>query len=66
MSIRLRRGLLLVALIVVGVVVGALMASVVVRSPTEAQSLDPQQASTPPDDQGVEHQDEAKDDDQDP
>src|SRR5215217_6462837 len=45
MSIRLRRELLLVALIVVGVVVGALMLSVGVSSPTQAQ---PQQPSTPP------------------
>src|SRR5918993_3449954 len=45
MSIRLRREHLLVALIFVGVVVGALMLSVGVSSPTEAQ---PQQPSTPP------------------
>jgi bacillolysin len=44
MSIRLRRELLLVALIVPGVVVGALL-SVGVSSPTEAQ---PQQPSAPP------------------
>jgi Zn-dependent metalloprotease len=45
MSIRIRRELLLVALIIVGVVVGALMLSVGVSSPTQAQ---PQQPSTPP------------------
>jgi subtilisin len=45
MSIRLRRELLLVALIGVGVVVGAVLLSVVVSSPTEAQ---PQQPSTAP------------------
>jgi subtilisin len=44
MSIRLRRELLLVALMV-GVVVGAVLLSVVVSSPTEAQ---PQQPSTAP------------------
>jgi len=48
MSIRLRRGLLLVALTVVGFVVGALILSVGMSSPTEAQSLEPQQPSTPP------------------
>lgn len=45
-SIRLRRELLLVALIVV--VVGAVLLAVGANSPTEAQGLEPQQPSAPP------------------
>jgi Tol biopolymer transport system component len=45
MSIRIRRGLLLVALIVV---VGALLLNVGVSSPTDAQSLETQQSSATP------------------
>ena len=45
MSIRLRRDLLLVALMVVA---GALLLAVGTSSPTEAQSPETQQPSTPP------------------
>jgi Zn-dependent metalloprotease len=50
MSIRLRRGLLFVALIVIGVVIGAVLLSVGMSSPTEAQ---PQQPSTTPPEVGA-------------
>jgi hypothetical protein len=52
MSIRLRRGLPLVALIV-GVVVGAMLLAVGASSPTEAQSPEAQQPSTPPAEAGT-------------